>query len=61
MEYNLVNYSRWHLYSPKVDKLKKILFRIDVNYFEWNSLMHNLQLQQPSGGDVSGGVKQYTW
>lgn len=31
-----------------------------MNYFEWNSLMQSLQLQQPSGGDVSGGVKQYT-
>lgn len=32
-----------------------------MDYFEWNSLMHSLQLQQPSGGDVRGGVKQYTW
>lgn len=25
----------------------------------WNSTTHNLQLQDPSGGDVSAGDKQY--
>lgn len=27
----------------------------------WNSLLQMLQLHSPSGGDVSGGDKQYIW
>lgn len=30
-------------------------------YLEWNSSIHNLQLQEPSGGAERGGDKQYMW
>lgn len=35
--------------------------RSSFGFGVWNSTTHSLQLQEPSGGEVSAGDKQYMW